>query len=67
MNQEELTAAAVQIAAGMKANPELGHAEPRTIARASVKLAQAIEEEAGKPDSLAQNVRLALHRGGRER
>jgi len=63
MNQDQLTDAAVRLAAGMKANPELGHADPRQIARASVKLAQAIEDEVEKPESLVQNVKLALHRG----
>lgn len=63
MTPDQKTTAAIHIAAGIKANPELGHADPRQVARMAVKQAEALEEELEKPESLVQNVKLALHRG----
>lgn len=66
MTPDQKTEAAVQIAAGIKANPEMVFTDPHQVARMAVRQAEAIDAELEKSESLLQNARLALHRGGWE-
>ncbi|OJW21221.1 MAG: hypothetical protein BGO49_24730 [Planctomycetales bacterium 71-10] len=63
MTPDQRTTAAAQITAGIKANPEMVFTDPRQVARMAVRQVEAIEAELEKPESLVQNVKLALHRG----